>query len=368
MAIPTSGKIYTFVNVSASSRALNLYYSNGIVNGQNVCLWTKDNSLEQQWKYQNNKLLNMRNNTYALDKYTVANNANNNNADVWTSNDPTNQNIVFESVSGNIVKIKLASSGLYLTAYNNANGNNTAKTPTSSGNVFWASNTSNTLQQWTFSEVGGSSGGGTTPSGTQRLVSPFGKGYITTDYKYDSKAYKPNYKAIHYGIDFSGRFEQDILSCGQGTVIAIKRYELGPNSRISLGNVVTIKYDNVIDKNGNNVGSLVVRYCHLKDNANVVTTGETVSRGQKISKMGATIGQSAVHLHMEVATPLNVIADSWKSPTQGHEDTTIDPFDVLHRTSQQILQPDSAVNGNSTDDAGNKWYNEDKINNMPITI
>lgn len=102
----------------------------------------------------------MRGTSYALDKYTVAGNANNNNADIWTSKDPTNQNIVFESVSGNTVKIKLSSSGLYLTAYNNANGTSSGKTPTSAGNVFWAANKSSTLQQWTFKEVGGSSGGG----------------------------------------------------------------------------------------------------------------------------------------------------------------------------------------------------------------
>lgn len=165
MALPVSGKVYTFTCAGASSRVLNLYYPNSIANGQNVCLWTADGSLEQQWKYSNNKLLSMRGTSFALDKYTVSGNANNNNADIWTSNDPTNQNIVFESVSGNTVKIKLSSSSLYLTAYNNANGTSSGKTPTSAGNVFWAANKSSTLQQWTFKEVGGSSGGDTPAEG-----------------------------------------------------------------------------------------------------------------------------------------------------------------------------------------------------------
>ena len=160
MALPISGKTYVFICDGARSgnepKVLNLYYPRSIVNGQNVCLWTKDGSLEQQWKFDGSKLLNMRNTRYALDKYTVAGNANNNNADVWEANDPTNQNIVFEAVSGNIVKIKLASSGLYLTAYNDAHGNNTNKTPTSIGNVFWAAKKASKLQQWEFVEVGGS--------------------------------------------------------------------------------------------------------------------------------------------------------------------------------------------------------------------
>lgn len=160
MALPISGKKYVFICDGARSedkpKALNLYYSGSIVNGQNVCLWTQDGNLEQQWKFDGSKLLNMRNTRYALDKYTVAGNANNNNADVWEANDPTNQNIVFEAVSGNIVKIKLVSSGLYLTAFSDAHGNNTNKTPTSTGNVFWAAKKTSKLQQWEFVEVGGS--------------------------------------------------------------------------------------------------------------------------------------------------------------------------------------------------------------------
>lgn len=160
MALPISGKKYVFICDGARSdkevKALNLYYSGSIVNGQNVCLWKKDDSLEQEWKFDGSKLLNMRNTRYALDKYTVAGNANNNNADVWEANDPTNQNIVFEAVSGNIVKIKLVSSGLYLTAFSNAPGDNTHKTPTSAGNVFWAAKNTSKLQQWEFVEIGGS--------------------------------------------------------------------------------------------------------------------------------------------------------------------------------------------------------------------
>lgn len=187
MALPVSGKTYTFTCVGASPRVLNLYYLNSIANGQNVCLWTPDGSLEQQWKYSGGKLLSMRGTSFALDKYTVSGNANNNNADIWTANDPTNQNIIFEAVSGNTVMIKLSSSGLYLTAYNNANGSDTGKKTTSSGNVFWAvkktdptNNKPSNMQQWTFKEV---DGGSVTP-GSQVTVTGMPAGIYANNTEY----------------------------------------------------------------------------------------------------------------------------------------------------------------------------------------
>jgi hypothetical protein len=153
MAIPVSGKTYIFTCVGAGTRVLNLYYPNSIANGQNVCLWSPDGSLEQQWLYSNYRLLSKRGTSYALDKYTVAGNANNNNADIWTANDEENQRINFVSLGGNTVKIKLYHSGLYLTAYSNANGTANGKTPTSAGNIYWAAEKNSNLQKWTFTEV-----------------------------------------------------------------------------------------------------------------------------------------------------------------------------------------------------------------------
>ena len=112
MAIPVSGKTYIFTCVGAGTRVLNLYYPNSIANGQNVCLWSPDGGLEQQWLYSNYRLLSNRNTAYALDKYTVSGNANNNNADIWTADDEENQRINFVSLGGNTVKIKLYHSGL----------------------------------------------------------------------------------------------------------------------------------------------------------------------------------------------------------------------------------------------------------------
>lgn len=181
MATPVSGKTYTFTCVGASTRVLNLYYPNSIANGQNVCLWSADGSLEQQWLYSDSRLLSARNTSYALDKYTVTGNANNNNADVWTTGDDDNQRITFESVSGNTVRIKLIKSGLYLTAYSNANGSSNGKTPTSAGNVFWATgNSSNSLQKWTFAEVStGGLGNGTLTEGVRPSTLNYNGGCYT---------------------------------------------------------------------------------------------------------------------------------------------------------------------------------------------
>ena len=51
MALPVSGGIYTFQCLGAENMFLNLYYYNGISNGQNVILWGGDGSKEQQWKF-----------------------------------------------------------------------------------------------------------------------------------------------------------------------------------------------------------------------------------------------------------------------------------------------------------------------------
>jgi len=181
MSIPVSGKTYIFTCVGAGTRVLNLYYPNTIANGQNVCLWTPDGSLEQQWLYSNYRLLSKRGTSYALDKYTVAGNANNNNADIWTANDEENQRINFVSLGGNTVKIKLYHSGLYLTAYSNANGSANGKTPTSAGNVYWGAEKKSDLQKWTFQEVAGPSGKYVWPTESHTITNAYGNGHLGID-------------------------------------------------------------------------------------------------------------------------------------------------------------------------------------------
>lgn len=357
MALPINGNIYTFRCAASSTRLLNLFYQNGIKNGQNVCLWGKDGSLEQQWKYSNGKLLSMRGTGFALDKYTVTGNALNNNADIWTANDDVNQKIVFESVSGNTVRIRLASSQLYLTAYSDADCN--VITPTklgTAGNVYWAAKNNSSFQQWVFAKVGG----GSDSSGSgQKLIFPFDTQYYTVGYKNDAPAYEVNFSyGPHYANDMFASGSTSVKASGNGTIV-------GTDSFYSLGNVMAVQYDNVIDRNGRNIGSIILRYCHL--NSFSKTSG-SVRKGEVIATEGASgVGAGSgkrVHLHLEADRDIDY---PMATPTEnGGVDTTIDPLSFLYRTSSQTVKPDSALGNASTDSKGNAWYNISKINNTPV--
>lgn len=352
MALPVSGKTYTFTCVGASPRVLNLYYLNSIANGQNVCLWTPDGSLEQQWKYSGGKLLSMRGTSFALDKYTVSGNENNNNADIWTANDPTNQNIVFEVVSGNTVMIKLSSSGLYLTAYNNANGSDIGKKTTSSGNVFWAvkktdptNNKPSTMQQWIFKEVGGSSGGtqvtvtgmpagiyannteyfhpqsgmknGTWAANNGAYIQQKVKAYYKKIYKVDptsTSQYLYNffgakltgYKSYHIGLDVFHGAGSNVYSAHKGTVIKAGK---------TTSNEVAI-YD----------GSRTYYYLHM-DNLKV-REGDVVSVGTQLGVEGKNGWADGYHVHLEVFNGKYTGGPN-NTPTIDQNITAICPYDYI---------------------------------------
>ena len=63
------------------------------------------------------------------------------------------------SSGDNVVKIKLTSSKMYLTAYGFENGTSGGKIPTSIGNVYWTSLDKGSMQQWICREIGSFSGG-----------------------------------------------------------------------------------------------------------------------------------------------------------------------------------------------------------------
>ena len=338
MSLPVSGKTYTFECLGAEGMFLNLYYSNGVSDGQNVILWEGDGSLEQQWKYNGSKLLTVRNTNFALDKYTVSGSANNNNADVWTANDPTNQNIVFVVTSSgdNVVKIKLTSSKMYLTAYGFENGTSGGKIPTSIGNVYWTSSDKGSMQQWICREVGASNG--------QYLALPLNTTIINVGYK----NYAPGYNlsgrpSTHYGVDFIGNsFENDkrFFASGDGIVLGVNSTYI-PQSGYTVGKWLAIKYFNV-----NGYGDLIVRYFHL-DNIAV-----SVNQEVTLDTVVATYGQTGdyvtgPHLHVEVDTDTNAwnYTPTLASPTKcglmpgltGEADTTVNPLDVFKR---KISEPE----------------------------
>lgn len=161
MSLPQVGKIYTFTCMVFPDKRLNLCGSAG--NGGNVAMINADENeitIEEQWKYHSSgKLLAMKNTSCVLDRY-AASGTQYNNADVWV-NDPqedANQIIAFEeTIFPNTVKIRLASTNLYLRA-NAGNGTSGGKSTTSAGNAYWGVSTGEDNELWVFSEVGATSG------------------------------------------------------------------------------------------------------------------------------------------------------------------------------------------------------------------
>lgn len=162
-----SNGIYTFRNVAYPNKMLNLYYderNNILANGQNVILYQHDESLEQQWRYSDSKLLTMRNNSYALDRYMV-NGQYLYNADVWNVNAYSqdqilqviiqNDNVPNGIEADGVVVIQLSDGCMNLTAVSNQNGSNSGKTSTSGGNVYWAqqSSTITNAQKWYYKQI-----------------------------------------------------------------------------------------------------------------------------------------------------------------------------------------------------------------------
>lgn len=198
MAIITgfkSGKSYTFKNLT-TEKMLNLY-GGRTDKGTNVCQYTADGSDDQKWTFLGDKLYAYGSSTKCLDKFTSSGSAKNNNADIWDNDDDKNQIIEISQLNAGspYVTIKLKQGGYYLTAYTgkdypgDRNMNLTAntdagKTPTSAGNVYWASNGKGACT-WIANEVGTSTGEETShfPS-KQYLVAPYDNTGITTAYAF----------------------------------------------------------------------------------------------------------------------------------------------------------------------------------------
>lgn len=157
------GKTYTFESVAFSGKMLNLF---GIAaSGNNVGLLYWDGSLAQQWRVSVDngyKLECMKNPNFVLDRYDSSGSYCNN-ADVWADSTQYNdeQQIAISVMIDGTVKISQSvfdsnnnyTGELYLTAVSNANGSPGGKTPTSDGNVYWATETNSATQRWRMTEV-----------------------------------------------------------------------------------------------------------------------------------------------------------------------------------------------------------------------
>ena len=166
MSIETN-KTYKIRSAISSTRMLNLYSSGTAANGMNVVLYTNDNTNEQKWYFDGDRLYPETNRNYCLDRYTASTYLNN--ADIWkaSAKDAAAQ-LVDVVKAGDYCNIRLRTKVngeyYYLTAVGDANGSGSGKSKASKGNVYWAPSlgSSSLVQKWMFTEVDGSSSGGET--------------------------------------------------------------------------------------------------------------------------------------------------------------------------------------------------------------
>ena len=85
----------------------------------------------------------------------------------------------------------------------------------------------------------------------------------------------------HHGIDFAGKYGNDVIAVGDGVVS-------WSGDRYGYGNLVEIKHGN----------GYVTRYAH--NQRNLVAVGDKVEQGQKIALMGSSGRSTGPHVHFEV--------------------------------------------------------------------
>ena len=166
-SVISTNKTYHIMNARATTRRLNLYSSGTAANGMNVVLYTNDNTNEQKWHFDGDRLYPETNRNYCLDRYTASTYLNN--ADIWkaSAKDAAAQ-LVDVVKAGDYYNIRLRTKVngeyYYLTAVGDANGSGSGKSKASKGNVYWAPSlgSSSLVQKWMFTEVDGSSSGGET--------------------------------------------------------------------------------------------------------------------------------------------------------------------------------------------------------------
>ena len=165
-----SNKTYKIRSAISSTRMLNLYSSGTAANGMNVVLYTSDDSNEQKWLFDGDRLRPKTDITFCLDRYTASTYLNN--ADIWkaSAKDAAAQKIKLEAHGIYyyiLLQTKVGGKDYCLTASNNTNGNATAtgKQAGADGNVYWAEQLNDVgdyHQLWFFTEDSGSSSGGET--------------------------------------------------------------------------------------------------------------------------------------------------------------------------------------------------------------
>lgn len=95
------------------------------------------------------------------------------------------------------------------------------------------------------------------PDGEQKLVYPFKTQYYTVGYKDDAPAYLANFSyGSHYANDFFASGDMNVYASGYGEIVGFDNFN-------GLGNVLAVKYTDVLNHLGRNIGPVIFRYCHL---------------------------------------------------------------------------------------------------------
>lgn len=132
------------------------------------------------------------------------------------------------------------------------------------------------------------SGGGTKTVSGIAFTWPTASHNITSAYGYRIHPIS-GVRKMHTGIDIGAGYGSTIVAAASGTVIQVNLPLPGRNTGgTSYGNYLIINH-------GNGITTL---YAHCRNI--YVSSGQTVSRGQKIAEVGSTGNSTGPHLHFEV--------------------------------------------------------------------
>lgn len=109
---------------------------------------------------------------------------------------------------------------------------------------------------------------------------PIGKGWLSSYYGMRTDPFTGR-KEHHGGIDFAGKKGSDVVAVAAGVITWASR-------RYGYGNLVEVNHGN----------GYATRYGH--NDGIVVKVGDTIKKGQVISKMGSTGRSTGPHVHFEV--------------------------------------------------------------------
>ena len=165
----------------------------------------------------------------------------------------------------------------------------------------------------------------------QKLILPYKSCKVVAGYK--RPAYRNYWGYNHYGCDYVGVSNLDIIASGNGTVLTA-----GYDNNV--GNTVCILYPDVVNHKTGKTQSLIARYMHLKSIA--VKVGQKLQAGDKIGVEGATgAGKWASHLHIEFDT--DTAWPNYSPQVEGANlikkgvDSTVNPSHLFHRGAGQSI-------------------------------